>query len=83
VLVSRTERRPTAQFWPIRLRERLPVIPVPLRAPDSDVAVDLQEVLHRAYEGTGYERFIYKGAPDLPLSSDDAAWSQQFLPARP
>jgi Protein of unknown function (DUF4058) len=83
ILVSRTERRPTAQFWPIRLRERLPVIPIPLRAPDSDVAVDLQEVLHRAYEGTGYERFLYRGTPDPPLSPDDAAWAQQFVPARP
>jgi len=35
VIVSRAERRPEADFWPIRLRERLPVIPVPLRSPEG------------------------------------------------
>ena len=29
VTVSRWEARPTADYWPIRLRERLPVIPIP------------------------------------------------------
>src|SRR5262249_7253040 len=33
VLVSRAGRRPRAAFWPVRLRDRLPVIPVPLRHP--------------------------------------------------
>jgi hypothetical protein len=51
VLVSRAERRPAAQFWPIRLRDRLPVIPIPLRPADQDARVDLQEVLHLAYDG--------------------------------
>jgi hypothetical protein len=83
VFVSRAERRPTAEMWPIRLRDRLPVIPIPLRAPDTDCKVDLQEVLHRAYEGAGYERFIYGGTPEPPLAPDDAAWAQQFVPARP
>jgi hypothetical protein len=32
VLVSRVERRPHADFWPIALRERMPVIPVPVRS---------------------------------------------------
>jgi hypothetical protein len=81
--VSRAESRAKAEIWPIRLRDRLPVMPVPLRAPDPDVALDLQEVLHNTYEGPGYERFIYKGTPDPPLSPNDTAWSQQFLPARP
>ena len=80
VLVSRSERRPSAEFWPIRLRERLPVVPVPLRAPDPDGRVDLQEVLHRAYDGPGYEKFIYAGTPEPPLSAEDAGWAERFLP---
>jgi hypothetical protein len=83
VLVSRKERRPIAQFWPIRLRNRLPVIPIPLRVPDGDAPVDLQAVLHGAYDGPCYEHYIYAGLPDPPLSPDDTAWSQQFLPGRP
>ncbi len=35
VLVSRDERRLDADFWPIMLRERLPVIPTPVRASPS------------------------------------------------
>ena len=50
-VVSRAERRPKAGFWPIRLRDRLPVIPVPLRQGDPDARLDLQEVLHRVYDG--------------------------------
>ena len=33
VMVSRAEKRRAADFWPIRLRDRLPVIPFPLRPP--------------------------------------------------
>ena len=48
--------------------------------PDGDARVDLQEVLHRAYDGPGYEQFIYKGHPDPPLSADDAAWARTLVP---
>jgi hypothetical protein len=79
VLVSRSERRPRAAFWPIRLRDRLPVIPIPLRPTDSDARIDLQEVLHRVYDTSGYEDFIYAASPEPPLSSEDAAWAKQFV----
>jgi hypothetical protein len=78
VLVSRTERRPDADFWPIAFRQRLPVIPIPLRHPDPDALVDLQEVLHRAYDGPGYEHFIYVGSPEPPLDPADEAWARQI-----
>jgi hypothetical protein len=78
VMISRALLRPTADFWPIRLRDRLPVIPVPLRSPDADAQVDLQETLHRAYDGPGYEHFIYAGEPEPPLAPADAAWARQL-----
>ena len=80
VLVSRADRRPLAGFWPIRLRDRLPVIPIPLRADDREARVDLQEVLHQAYDGPEYALFIYAGSPEPPLRAEDAAWAGQFLP---
>lgn len=80
VLVSRSGRRPAAEFWPIRLRDRLPVIPIPLRPPHADGRVDLQEVLHRAHDGPGYEHFIYTGSPEPTLSASDAEWVRQFVP---
>jgi hypothetical protein len=75
VVVSRVEQRPKAGFWPIRLRDRLPEIPVPLRPGDSDARLDLQEVLHRIYDAAGYEYHIYSGPPEPLLSGEDANWA--------
>jgi hypothetical protein len=83
VLVSRVEERLDAGLWPIRLRERLPIIPIPLRPPHADAQFDLQEVLHRIYDAAGYEDDIYQGQPQPRLSPEDAAWAQQFVPIRP
>ncbi len=80
IAVSRAEDRPRVGVWPLRLRDRLPVIPVPLRAPDPDARVDLQELLHRVYDLAGYGEYIYTGTPQPRLHPDDAAWAQQFLP---
>jgi hypothetical protein len=82
VLVSRAEKRRAAGFWPICLRDPLPVIPFPLRPPDAAAQVDLREMLHRAYDGPGYEHFIYNGEPEPSLVANDAAWAQQFVPAK-
>jgi hypothetical protein len=83
VLVSRVEERPSAGLWPIRLREQLPTIPIPLRPPHADVQLDLQEVLHRIYDAAGYEDDIYEGQPQPRLSPEDAAWAQPSVPTRP
>jgi hypothetical protein len=82
VMVSRAEMRPDVELWPIRLRDALPPVPVPLRAPHADAPLDLQAALHRAYDSAGY-RFIYRYDPEPPLSPEDGTWAQQFFPARP
>jgi Protein of unknown function (DUF4058) len=79
VMVSRAERRPKAGFWSINLRERLPVIPVPLRLEDGDARIDLQAALDSAYEAAAYERFIYEVMPEPALRPEDAAWAGQVL----
>jgi hypothetical protein len=81
VVVSRAERRPLAGFWAIGLRDRLPVIPIPLRSADGDARVDLQEALHSAYDGAGYAHSIYEGMPEPALSATDLAWAERLLPA--
>lgn len=80
VFISRWEKRPQAGVWPIRLRERLPVISIPLQAPDPDVMLDLQVILDRIYDASRYGTSIYEGQPSPALSREDAAWAQQFLP---
>jgi hypothetical protein len=80
-VVSRYERRPKAEFWPIQLRDRLQEIPIPLRHGDADARLDLQQVLHRIYDAAGYVYHICAGPPKPALSATDAAWAQMFLPA--
>jgi hypothetical protein len=81
-LVSRMEKRPQADLWPIRLRDPLPAIPIPLREPDSDARLDLQAVLHQVYDRAHYGNYIYDGGPQPALSSEDGAWASPFIPAR-
>jgi len=80
VLISRVEERPDAYLRPISLRERLPVISIPLRHPDPDATLDLQEILHRIYDAARYQTYIYSSEPEPPLSPEDAAWARQFVP---
>ena len=78
VMVSRVELRPhQADLWPIRLRDPLPTIPIPLRDSDPDVRVDLQAVLHRVYDAARYGNYIYEGAPYPALGAADADWARQ------
>jgi hypothetical protein len=58
----------------------LPVIPVPVRAPDCDARLDLQAILDQIYDDAGYADYTYEGMPHPRLESDDAVWSHQFLP---
>jgi hypothetical protein len=79
VLVARSRDWPRLDFWPIGLRDRLPVVPVPLAAPDADVPLDLQGVLDRAYDAADYGKYIYAETPEPPLSDEDAAWARSIL----
>jgi hypothetical protein len=83
VLVSRAEERPSADFWPIGLRAKLPVIRIPLRHPHPDATLDLQGLLQRVYNEAGYEFYIYEGQPQPPLSAEDLAWAQGLVPHPP
>lgn len=79
-LVSRFEDRPKLGMWPLSIHDRLPVIPIPLSAPDPDVLLDLQAVLDRAYDAADYGKYIYGETPEPPLSEEQLAWARQFIP---
>ncbi len=67
-------------FFPIPLRERLPVIPIPLRQQDSDVVLDLQGLIDECYESGRYDDDIdYREEPEPPLAAEDAAWADRLL----
>jgi hypothetical protein len=81
VMVSRAEERPTAEMWPLGVRDRLPVVPIPLRPPWPAAQLDLQDVLHAVYDRAYYKDYIYEGTPQPPLSAEDARWAEQLAAA--
>ncbi len=79
VMVSRAEERPEVGLWPIELRERLPVIPIPLTSAEHPAELDLQAVLHRVYDAAGYANYIYKFQPVPPLLPEDQRWASEII----
>lgn len=84
VTLSRVPRRPYVDVWPIQLWEKLPVLPVPLLAPDLDVTVDLGAVVAAVYERGAYARLIDYHRPPLPpaLPATETAWLDTHLRAQ-
>ena len=83
VILSRADRRPDAEVWPIRLQDPLPVVPVPLLAPDPDVPLDLGAALRAIYDRAGYDLDVdYRNAPFPPLEGEDAVWAERLLRER-
>jgi hypothetical protein len=78
-VVSRFETRPRAGIWPLHLRDRLPVLPIPLRHGDADAQVDLQQALHHVYDAAGYAYHIYSGPPEPALSPANATWAAPIV----
>lgn len=80
VVVARGDVGRLPQCWPINIRQKLPVVGVPLRDNDPDVPLDLAAVFDAVYEGGAYERSIdYDKPPDPPLDPDDAKWANKLL----
>ena len=66
--------------WPMSLRERLPVIGVPLRGTDADMPIDLQAVLDSVIERGSYDLDTdYRAKSVPPLEGDAMAWAQRLL----
>jgi hypothetical protein len=79
VCVFRATRPGEQEVYPIRLRERLPAIRVPLRPTDADVVLDLQPLIDQCHERGRYHLLNYRLALNPPLPSEDAAWAEQLL----
>lgn len=83
VYLSRTQRRPFTQVWPVALQRRLPTIPVPLLPNDPDTYLDIQAAVDSCFALVGYERLLDYGGPPPPpeLAHEDAEWVGQMLRA--
>jgi hypothetical protein len=73
--------QPTAvQVYPVPLRQRLPIINIPLRKTDAEVPLDLQALIDQCYRNGGYDGDIdYRCVPDPPLRQDDESWADEIL----
>jgi hypothetical protein len=79
VSVRRGWRPNHIEIYALPLRERLPVIRIPLRQGDQDVQLDLQEVFDRAYVNGRYDHTDYSIVPDPALEAADAEWAARIL----
>ena len=82
VFLSRAERRPIVEVWPIQLEMRLPIVPVPLLVDDPDTALDLQLALNTVYDALSYDLSVnYRSPPETPLEGEAAVWATERLRA--
>lgn len=78
VMLSRANRRPDVEVWPLQLQAKLPV---PLLAPDSDAPLDLGQAVVAVYERGGYDVQIDDAQPVPPpaLPNEETAWVDEHL----
>jgi hypothetical protein len=81
-VVARAARRPYGDVYAWTVRDPLPRLPVPLRAPDPDVWLDLAEAFAMTYDRGGYRRVMRYGVPlpaSLPIAAEARAWAEGLV----
>jgi Protein of unknown function (DUF4058) len=80
IVVSHSETRPRASLYGFNLQDRIPEFPVPLRAGETEPAIDLKSLLDEIYDQGSYDlRIDYSRAPIPALSEPDMAWVNEIL----
>ncbi len=79
VLVARETATGVADFYPVTMREPLPVFPVPLKPGEPEPTLDLNAAIRSVYDLGGFGfRIDYRAAPEPPLSEEDALWAKEL-----
>lgn len=80
VMLQRGGRYRT-EVWAMTVRDKLPIVPIPLKSPDPDVRLDIGAALHELYDRSRYDLSVrYGAAPPPPAFSDeDQEWLQGIL----
>ncbi|MCS6918373.1 MAG: DUF4058 family protein [Fimbriimonadales bacterium] len=81
VSISRVDDPHNFWLYSLTVRERLPVIPVPLAVGDGFASVDLQAVVNQCYVNGAYDVTLdyRKSPPPPPFSAEDEAWMDTLL----
>ena len=78
VLVVRSEDPRNAEVYSWGLRDRLPTVPIPLRAPDPDLPLDLAQAFSETYENSRMDkalRRLYGQPPETEFADADRQWA--------
>ncbi len=68
------------ETWPRTVRDRLPLVTVPLTEGTADAMLNLQEIFDRVYDESFFDRAVdYRLASDPPLAPEDAPWADTLL----
>lgn len=81
ICVRRLMRPEEAEVYRAPLRERLPIIRIPLRSKDKDIPLDLQDLIDQCYRRGRYAAIDYRVDPVPLLSLTDARWADELLRA--
>jgi len=80
IVVSQSNRRPSAQLYAFSVRQEIPSFPVPLKTGEEEPLLDLQGILRKLYErGRYYLAIDYAKPAQPPLLSEDTAWADSLL----
>ena len=80
-IVSRREQFPIGEAHRWSIRDPFPAIPIPLRAPDPDILLNLAPLTRDVYDTGRYGRRLRYDKPlpkGLPLRPEDREWSEGF-----
>jgi Protein of unknown function (DUF4058) len=80
ILVSRSTSRPRAELYAFNLEEPIPIVDIPLKSGDPEIALDLQTLLNGIYDRARYRLAIdYTQTPVPALRQSAQAWAKQFI----
>lgn len=83
-LVARAERTGLCDVLSWNLPDRLPRLGIPLKPPDADAVVNLQDVFDGAFDQGAYcETIDYEQPPSVPLSDADLKWAAEQAQGTP
>lgn len=69
------------ELYAMLLRQRLPALPIPLRAGEAPVPLDLQALIEQCFENGRYHKLNYRKPCEPPLRPEDGAWADALLKA--
>lgn len=73
--ISPGSARSRFELYPMPIRQRLPILPIPLRPTDKRITLDLQQLLDHAYVAGRYDDTNYSAPPPVPLKPEDSIWA--------